>query len=216
MKTDSSQNLIAAPHEQRSVWEHFQHDHELIARLKITAQELDALGHCALLGTLACKDDLLFILRQIREATDPVTPKEVTTIRRVASYEDSIEELEPDARRLRFQLAAAAPIPSHPGSLTGIVQRRVPEQLGITFWAIVLVGGLMWNFAIAIARWRENFRSHISILHASTSIQSTPWYVKFDDFNILLGWELLFVGCIAALIYFRSHRRPRRLKVKPI
>src|SRR5258708_7722765 len=144
MKTDSSPQLIAAPHEKRSVWDHFQHDHELITRLKVTAQELDALGHCALLGTLTCKDDLLFILREIREATDPVSAKEAVTIRPVASYENSIEEPEPDPRRLRFQLAPTAPIPSHPGSLAEIVQRRVPEQLGVAFWAVVLVGGLMW------------------------------------------------------------------------
>src|SRR5260370_13087413 len=185
MRTESSQQIIAAPHEKRSVWDHFQHDHEVIARLKIIVQAVEALGHCAMLGLLACRDDLLFILRQIREATDPVAPKEAITIRPVASYEQSIEEPEPDPRRLRFQLATSAPIPSDPGSLTGIVQRRVPEQLGVTFWAVVLVGGLMWNFAIAIARWRENFLSRISVLPATQSLPSAPWYPKYDTSNLL-------------------------------
>jgi hypothetical protein len=39
--------------------------------LSITPQELEALSKCALLGTLTCKEDMLFILRQIREARRP-------------------------------------------------------------------------------------------------------------------------------------------------
>jgi hypothetical protein len=216
MKTDSPETLISATHEKRSVWDQFQHDHELIARLRITAQELDTLAHCALLGTLACKEDLLFILRQIREATKPVTPEEVVTIRAVPTYEKTLEEPVRDLHRVRSQILSAS-IPAHPASLAGIVQRRVPEQFGVAFWAVVLVGGLMWNFALAIAHWRENFLSSVALPSASQSVYTTPWYVKLDEFNFLLGWEILFVGIIAAAMYLRSRsRRPRRFKVRPI
>jgi hypothetical protein len=217
MKNDSSDHLLSATHEKRSVWDQFQHDHELIARLKITPDELDTLTHCALLGTLACKEDLLFILRQIREAVSPVTPEEVVTIRPVSSYEKTLEEPVPDLRRVRSQIVtSASSIPSHPASLAGIVQRRVPEQFGVAFWALVLVGGLMWNFAIAIAHWREHFLSSVALPTVHQSLHGTPWYAKIDDFNFLLGWEILFVGLTAAVMYLRSRRRPRRFKVRPI
>lgn len=215
MKNDSADNLISATHEKRSVWDQFQHDHELIARLKITPQELDTLGRCALLGTLACKEDLLFILRQIREATKPVTPEEVVTIRAVPTYEKTLEEPVRDLHRVRSQILRAS-VPSHPASLAGIVQRRVPEQFGVAFWAVVLVGGLMWNFALAIAHWRENFLSSVALSSPSHSVHTTPWFVRIDDFSFLLGWELLLVGITAAVMYARSRRRPRRFKVRPI
>ena len=58
-----------APRQERAILDQIRNDHELIARLEITPAELEALSKCALLGTLTCKEDMLFILRQIREAT---------------------------------------------------------------------------------------------------------------------------------------------------
>ena len=100
------------------------------------------------------------------------------------------------------------------GSLETIVRHRMLEQLGISFWALILVGGLMWNFAIAISHWREHFLASIGV-PATQSVQSNAWYSKVDDFNVLLGWEILFVGGIAALMALRSRTRHRRLKVRP-
>lgn len=213
MKTDAQERLANASPEKRGLWDQFRHDHELIERLKITPDEIDALQHCALLGTLTCKQDLLFILRQIREATSPVTAEEIVELRPVAAYEDSFEE--PAPRVVRSQsFLAPAPRLTEVGSLETIVRHRLPEQLGISFWALVLVGGLMWNFAIAIFRWREHFLASISA-PSTQSVQSVPWYTKIDDFSVLLGWEILFVGCIVAVIAQRARRRPRRLKIRP-
>ncbi|MGA6971425.1 MAG: hypothetical protein WBY93_07325 [Candidatus Binatus sp.] len=50
--------------------EEFRNDHELIERLQVTAEELDALSRVSLFGTLTGKRDLLFVLRQIREANE--------------------------------------------------------------------------------------------------------------------------------------------------
>ena len=69
MKIETKGNLDLAPPEERAILDQIRNDHDLIGRLSITPQELEALSKCALLGTLTCKQDMLFILRQIREAT---------------------------------------------------------------------------------------------------------------------------------------------------
>jgi hypothetical protein len=72
MNTGTQQTVIQAPPPQEpSILDQIRNDHELVARLSITPQELEALSKCALLGTLTCKQDMLFILRQIREARKP-------------------------------------------------------------------------------------------------------------------------------------------------
>jgi hypothetical protein len=72
MNTQTQQPVMQAPPSQeRSILDQIRDDHELVARLSITPQELEALSKCALLGTLNCKEDMLFILRQIREARKP-------------------------------------------------------------------------------------------------------------------------------------------------
>src|ERR1700676_1820656 len=199
MKTGARERLANASPEKRGLGDQLCHDHELVERLRITPDEVDALEHCALLGTLTCKQDLLFILRQIREATSPVSADDIVDFRPVAAYEDSFEEPAPRVVRTQSRFAAPAPRLTAPGSLETIVRHRVTEQLGISFWALVLVGGLMWNFALAIYRWREHFMASIGAPSAP-SLQSTQWYMKVDDFSMLLGWEILFVGCIVAVI----------------
>jgi hypothetical protein len=77
--------LAAQARDQRELWNQFRHDHKLIERLRITPDEVKMLERCALLGTLTCKQDFLFILRQIRETIRPITP-------------DKIAELKPAAR----------------------------------------------------------------------------------------------------------------------
>ncbi len=72
MKTDSHHLFTVTSPQERPILDQIRDDHELVARLSITPQELDALSKCAFLGTLTCKEDMLFILRQIREATSPL------------------------------------------------------------------------------------------------------------------------------------------------
>jgi hypothetical protein len=49
-------------------------DRETNAALGVTAEEFQELSRASLLGTLTSKDDLLFMLRQIRAAMNPATP----------------------------------------------------------------------------------------------------------------------------------------------
>src|SRR6266852_5101157 len=202
MKTERHDLLAAASPDKRDLWNQLRNDHELVQRLRITPPEIDALEHCALLGTLTCKQDFLFILRQIREATSPVTAEDIVNLSPVPAYEDSFEDPAPRVVRTQSYLAPSGMRLNEGGSLEGIIRRRLPEQLGISFWALVLGGALMWNFALAIYRWREHFMASIGAPAAQLSL-SIPWYTKIDPFSLLLGWEILFVGSIVAVIALR-------------
>jgi hypothetical protein len=53
------------------IFDEFCADRESIAALGVTGEEFRELSRASLLGTLTSKDDLLFILRQIRAAMNP-------------------------------------------------------------------------------------------------------------------------------------------------
>ncbi len=55
----------------REIVENLRSDRELIARLGVTPEEIETLSGVSMLGRLTCKQDALFILRQIREARGP-------------------------------------------------------------------------------------------------------------------------------------------------
>jgi len=56
------------------IFDEFCADRESIAALNVTAEEFRELSRASLFGTLASKDDLLFMLRQIRAAMNPTPP----------------------------------------------------------------------------------------------------------------------------------------------
>ena len=210
MKTEPRENLIAATRDKRDLWEQIRDDRDLITRLRITSNEMDTLAHCALLGTLTCKQDLLFILRQIREATRPITAEELVELRPVPEPENFFEE--PVLPVLRTHpIPSTALKPTKAASFEALVRGHSAEQVGISVGVLVLVGSLMWYLAIAIYRWRENLTAGA----APQSLPSISWLARLDDFIVLIGWELLFVGCILAVVVLRSRRRHRRLKVRP-
>ncbi len=210
MKGELQGHSIPAPREEQAILDQIRNDRELIERLRITPKELEALSKCALLGTLTCKQDMLFILRQIREAGDPGHAPRVP--RPAAPPADHSEAPTPDFRRVAAPIAPA--IVTEPASLEGIVRRRMPEQFGILFWSMVLVAGLIWNGVIAMSRWRDNFMSTIG----SPAAQAPPantWYSHLDQANVLLWWEILFIGFVAVVMYVKSRRSTRHLKVRP-
>jgi hypothetical protein len=64
----------------REIVEDLRRDHELIARLGVTPEEIETLSSVSMLGKLTSKQDALFILRQIREARGPfVSPSRPET-----------------------------------------------------------------------------------------------------------------------------------------
>jgi hypothetical protein len=214
MKTDTKDPLNIAPREERTVLEQLRNDRELIDRLKITPQELEALSRCALLGTMSSKHDMLFILRQIREATSPIAENAVFISAPDPNPNDAEDEDDvPDLLHVPARVAAAAV--HHPASLESIVRRRVPEQFGVLFWVLVAVVVLVWNGVSVMSRWRDNFVGAIGTAPIDQSRSSDVWYGGFDRFNVLLCWELLFVGAIAGAFYLYSRRGTRHLKVRP-
>jgi hypothetical protein len=56
------------------IFEEFCADRETIAALGVTETELRELSRASLLGTLECEEDVLFLLRQMRKATERVEP----------------------------------------------------------------------------------------------------------------------------------------------
>ncbi|MGH7923501.1 MAG: hypothetical protein ACREQH_02790 [Candidatus Binatus sp.] len=210
MKVDAKDQLSLAPREERAILDQIRNDHELIDRLGITPQELEALSKCALLGTLTCKQDMLFILRQIRDSDSPSIDQSAI-FSQPAPIEDE-EEAIPDFRQIHSRLTPG--IIPEPGSLDGIVRRRLPEQFGVLFWVVVVAGVLVWNGIIIMSRWRDNVMTTFGTTVTPTPLSDT-WYSHLDRFSVLLWAELTFVAGMVALTYFKSRRDSRRFKVRP-
>ena len=211
MKAEDQDQMNLAPREERAILDEIRNDRELIHRLSITPQELEALSKCALLGTLTCKQDMLFILRQIREAASP-TIDHAALFPKPPQLEVLGEEPGPDLRQLTAR-AAPMVIPE-PGSVDSIVRRRLPEQFGVLFWVLVLAAGLVWNGINIISKWRDNVMAGFGTAVSQVSV-SDSWYSKLDHLNVLLFWEIFFVGVIAFLIHLKSQRDSRRFKIRP-
>jgi hypothetical protein len=212
MKNEITDHFNLAPREERAILDEIRNDHELIKRLNITPQELEALSKCALFGTLTCKQDMLFILRQIREATSPGIDH-ANLLPAPVPAEDEVEEDQAvDLRSVRGRITPA--IGMEPGSFDGIVKRHMHEHWGILFWVSMLAVALVWNGVIVITRWRDGFMTNIGTPLTEMS-SSDAWYAHMDKFSLLLTWEVIFVALIIAVIYYRSERNSRRYKVRP-
>jgi hypothetical protein len=208
MKGINQEGPNLTPREEREILDEIRNDRELIGRLGITPQELEALSKCALLGTLTCKQDMLFILRQIREAGHP---DHATRVPQPAPLEDKEESRLGDLRRVPVR---AAPAVGHDqASLGGIVRRRRPEQWGIFSWGMVVVVALVWNGVVAASHWRDHLLT--TMVTPVAQAASSDAFSGVDQFSTLLLFELGFVGLIATAIYLRSRRGHSRFKVRP-
>lgn len=214
MKTEIHCPMTPAPQEERSILDEIRNDHELIARLQITPQELQALSKCALLGTLTSKDDMLFILRQIREATSAsavpaLPPPELSECPSLSQYEDQPASL-PAPPQSRGRIA---PLIIPEIDAPGInVRRRLSWRLVVLSLTAMVAAVLLWEGFIAISR--GGFLTTIGT-QLSQAPASTSWYGRADRFSVLLTFEALFVVAIMTVVCLRSLRGFSRLKVKP-
>src|SRR5260221_9141181 len=120
MKGETKHQPDLAPREEQAILDQIQNDRDLIARLHITPQELEALSKCALFGTLTCKQDMLFILRQIREASSPTIDHRTLFPK---PDEKALEENPvPDLRTIATRVAPT--ITPGAASVDGSVRRR--------------------------------------------------------------------------------------------
>ena len=201
-----------APRQELAILDEIRNDRDLVRRLKITPQELEALSKCALLGTLTSKQDMLFILRQIREASSPSIDHASLLPVPVAAQDAVEEDPIPDIRSVRSRISPAIGVEQ--GTFEGIVKRRLPEGFGVLFWVAILAIAVVWNGTIVISRWRDSFMTGIGS-PVSQVISGDAWYSQLDRFSILLTWEVAFVVLIVGAVYLRSHRESRRFKVRP-
>jgi hypothetical protein len=163
-QSHSFEGRVQAPREERQIFDQFCDDHEMLERLRVTPQELGALKKCVLLGTLTCKEDLLFILREIRIATEDAS--EETTIAsaptpcRDDKTDDPPKELGAKANRRRV-----APVRNlaEPGSLEAVARSRPIEQFGVLCWTVILLGFLTWNVVAGMSSWRQHLLARIGV-----------------------------------------------------
>ncbi len=218
MKADAQDTLGVAPPEYQEILDQIRDDHELIERLRITPEELEALSKCALLGTLTCKQDMLFILHQIRESGGPAAGGPAIDQTRIfpqpAIPEDQEEDPIPPAYRRRLVRLGRTAVAEEPGSLQGIARRRMPEQFGILFCIVVMVVGLAWYLLVAMSRWRNNFMTSVG-MPAGHAAPSAVWFGNLDPSKILILGEGLLVVGIAVVVYLKSRTGHRRLKIRP-
>ena len=71
-KSETSDNLTDDRSGSDGIFAEFCADRDTNAALGVTAEEFQELSRASLLGTLTSKDDLLFMLRQIRAAMNPI------------------------------------------------------------------------------------------------------------------------------------------------
>jgi hypothetical protein len=162
MKFNSKSYRASMPQAEREIWDRFSKDHELLERLGVTTPELEALANCVLLGTLTCKQDLLFILQQIRAATAPSADEPTISPMPVLHRDDKATAKEFTAPTDPHPAAVAWTMPD-PGSLQVIAYSRAIEQFGVFFWVILLIGFLMWNFIVGLSTWRQHFFASIGV-----------------------------------------------------
>jgi|HubBroStandDraft_2_1064218.scaffolds.fasta_scaffold370109_1 hypothetical protein len=212
MKAETNGTLDLAPREERAILDQIRNDRELIARLSITPQEIEALSKCALLGTLTCKQDMLFILRQIREATSATIDHAILFPQPASVNGTEDEDPVPGLRQIAIRVAPT--IIPQPDARDTVVRRRIPAKVGVLFWVVVLVGGLASSGVLVTSRWRDNFVTAMSTAVSQTSSWG-GWYDKLDHLKVLLFWEAMTVIAITTVMYLRSRRGSSRFKVRP-
>jgi hypothetical protein len=208
MKGDLHSHLDPAPSEERAILDEIRNDHDLLHRLSITQQELEALSKCALLGTLTCKQDMLFILRQIREASSPSIGH--TLFPNPPETKELSGDFAPSLRGIVTRPASV--VTGGPESPDTIVRGRILGRFDMWIRVVVLVG-LVGSALLIMYRWRDLVAKVEAIAGQATS--SGVWYVQLDHLNVLLFWEILIVGAIASVMFLKSQRGSRRFKVRP-
>lgn len=164
MKISPPMNGVALPKEEEPILDQFRDDIEMLARLRVTPQEVAALKNCVLLGTLTSKQDLLFMLRQIRIATGresedsddtpyefrpPPIPRRVNKPKHVAKNLSA-----PANRRAKVSDRAAR----KRGSSAAIIRALI-----LVSGAVVLMGFLMRRVVTGISSGRRHLPTTVGV-----------------------------------------------------
>ena len=138
--------LIEARSVQHKIIEEFRRDHEVIERLGVTLQELQALSSASLLGSLTCRQDVLFMLRRIREARNPAEPQATVPPEPLHIPAKNIEPSIPDISEMteRIRREALAKL-TESDSLRGIDRSTRLGQFGVFCSALGLITVMTWR-----------------------------------------------------------------------
>jgi hypothetical protein len=224
MKSETLDPMTSAPQEEQSILDEIRNDHELIERLQITPQELQALSRCSLLGTLSCKEDMLFILRQIRESgtlTGLMLPAPDSSEGPELDFSECPSLSEYEARESAPPALPDVPSPrprvrpviiTEPASDEG-ARWPLAGRLAVLSVVVVMAAGPLWEGFVAVSRWGGAFMTAVGTRFSQ--VPSSGWYRQVDRFGSLLLLEALFLGAVMAVICLRSLRGFRRLRVMP-
>jgi hypothetical protein len=103
-----------APKTRREIMDDFCAETEVLKRHNVTPEELHALSRVSMLGIMTSKEDLLFMLRQIREAANPTIPEEADL---------------PEPEPLQVPEEMPEPPPSETAQMTERIRREALEKL---------------------------------------------------------------------------------------
>jgi hypothetical protein len=129
---------------QQEIIEEFLGDHELLDRLQVTPQEIQSLSTSSLLGSLTCRQDMLFILRLLREGPNSAEHHATVTPESRHATDENIEPPTPDPGEMaeRIRLGALANL-NESDSLKGIVRHSALRRYGVFSAAFVLIQSLL-------------------------------------------------------------------------
>ncbi len=193
-------------------WTQFREDRELLERLRVTSDELEALEKCALLGTLTCKQDLLFILRQIREATGSQAEPAVVAAPLNGARPGPVGATD-SGRRHKTSRAPKTAGAASLNSPSVMLRRRSTEHLLLVISAIVASTGLVWGLFAGLYALSEHLFSA-----AGGDLPDTPplpglGSVSFNGgVNSLVAAEIVFVAIFVLLLSYSRWKAHRRLK----
>jgi hypothetical protein len=166
MKSGSPMNGDTLPSEEDSIWDQFRDDIEMLARLRVTPQEVTALKNCVLLGTLTCKQDMLFILRQIRIATGEESEDSDDTSYEMTFTPAPIPRRVTKPKHLAKNFSAPA---NHPAKVSNRGTRKpgspaaIIRSLALVGGALVLAGFLTRRVVAGMSSGRRHLPTTIGV-----------------------------------------------------
>ena len=205
------EDLIEARSGQHKILEEFRRDHEAIERLRVTPEELQALSSTSLLGSLTCRRDVLFMLRQIREARKPgelqaAAPPEPLHVP-AENIDPSIRDISEMAERIRREGLARL---TESDSLKAVDRLSTLGQFGVFSSALILIAATIWGCIKMMLNWRH----HPSLKLTLSALSSMGARIgKMGDPKILVSGEILFVAGVVAGIYLSRSRYRRKAAV---
>jgi hypothetical protein len=166
-------NQSAISPRRRAIFESLRADTELLRRLRVTQKELDTLERCSLLGAVTCKQDFLFMLRQIREAGIPSGHEEIAALGGADSWKikpvKTVRKMQRAMRRNAFMTASS----SESGWFGQMILRRQIEQFGVLICVLPVFAYLMWNLLTGVYAWRRHFQQQFGAAQCPAPIVQT-------------------------------------------